>query len=553
MDGNTVMKGVSMSIMDQISALKNNKAVLYLCVCSTIWILFLVIVFQKGYTIIAYNTPKEIREMSSVVFAYRFAQGDNLYAASAMNQTMPPAICVYGILVPLILAPLIRIFSFTFLNPLQICELATLLFEVVGAIFFYRLLYKKTSHGLLAVVGMFFFYCCYFRVDGFGGAFPDQWGLTMSVILMYVVYLDEMRGCYHPGIYAAIIIGLFYTKQYFVFVVVGLCLYMFMHSKKAFGLLALYGVGGGIISILCVDYFFPLYFSEALAIMQEQVGPVGDWRFSIGQVWELNKVYIGIIVFGVIHAFLLIYHVVKKKELKGEISYEFCQIVCMFPIVLYLAMNPGNYYAYWFQMWYPYVIAWCIVSMVMVLRRLLSLRYAKVRALCLGMCCILMGVSFYQMLCAPPYFFRCGIMTDEARDAWSRSYSILEKYAKKGDILVPMLLSNYCLENDIETLDYGHAQCMVPFTLENYKNSKLWTNFSLVDYTEDLLDKYIQYNDVEIRDHITNQSYSCIALTSVKDYGLSEQELIDSGYHLLTKENLPSGRQQWEVTFYVKN
>lgn len=126
MDGNTAMKGVNMSIVDRISALKDNKAILYLCACSAIWILFLVIVFQKGYTIIAYNTPKEIREMSSVVFAYRFAQGDNLYATSAMNQTMPPATCVYGILLPLILAPFIRILSITPLNALQICELVTL-------------------------------------------------------------------------------------------------------------------------------------------------------------------------------------------------------------------------------------------------------------------------------------------------------------------------------------------------------------------------------------------------------------------------------------------
>ncbi len=545
--------GAEMLMRERLVVLKNGKSALYLLACCMIWVLFLGIVLQKGYTVIAYNTPKEVREMSSVVFAYHFAEGDNLYAASALNQSIPPATCVYGILMPLILAPCIRILSFTPLNALQICELVTLVFEVVGAIFFYRLLCKKTSSHWLSAVGMFFFYSCYFRVDGFAGAFPDQWGLTLSVILMSAICRDELRGHYRPGLYAAIIIGLFYTKQYFVFIVVGLCVYVFMRSKKTFGLLALYGVGGGIASIILVDCFFPLYFSEALAIMQEQVGPVFALKFSMGQVWEINKVYVGIIVFGVLNAFIAIYNLAKKKEVKREFSYEFCQMICMFPIVLYLAQNPGNYYAYWFQLWYPFVIVCCITSTVVVLHRIYSWRYAKIRAFVLGMCAILMGCSFYQMMYTPPFFFKCDLMTDEEREAWKHSYSILEEYAQEGDILVPMLLSNYCLENDIETVDYGHAQCNVPFTLENYKNSKLWTNFFLVDYTEELLEKCIRYNDVEIRNKIADQDYSCIALTSVKDYGLTEQEVIDSGYHILTKEELPSGRQHWEVVFYIKD
>lgn len=547
------MKSERMSIRNCLPAFQNKKSMLQLCGCCMIWILFLAIVIQKGYTVIAYNTPKEVREMSSVVFAYHFAQGDNLYAASALDHAVPPATCVYGILLPLVLAPFIRLFSFTSLNALQICELMTLIFEIVGAFVFYRLLCIKTSRYFLSAVGMLFFYSCYFRVDGFAGAFPDQWGLTLSVILMCVIYQDEVKGHYRPGLYAAIIIGLFYTKQYFVFIVVGLCIYIFFHSKKTFGLLALYGVGGSIVSVFLIDYFFPLYFSEALAIMQEQVGQVADLRFSIGQVLEINKVYIGIIVFGVCNVFVAIYNTIKRKKIKIEFSYELCQVVCMFPIVLYLAQNPGNYYAYWFQLWYPYVIIYCITSAVVVLRYIYSLHYAKIKVLCLGMCSILMGYSFYQMLYTPPFLFKCDLMTDGERDAWNRSYEMLDKYAKEGDILVPMLLSNYCLENNIETSDYGHAQCNVPFTMENYKNSKLWPNFFLVDYTEVLLEKCIQYNDVEIRRKIADQSYSCIVLTSVKDYGLTEQEVIDSGYHILTKEELPSGRQHWEVVFYIKN
>lgn len=235
-----------MTICDKVKGiLQNKKSLLYLCCCCAAWILFLVIVFQKGYAILAYNTPKEIREMNTVVFAYHFAQGDNLYAASVMDNEIPAATSVYGILVPLILAPFLRIFSFTPLNALQICEAVTLCVEIIGAFFFYRLLYQKTSHRLLSVIGMILFYYCYWRVDAFGGAFPDQWGLTLSVILMWAICQDESREQYRPGLYAAMIIALFYIKQYFVFTVIGLCIYTFIRSKKKFGWLALYGAGGG--------------------------------------------------------------------------------------------------------------------------------------------------------------------------------------------------------------------------------------------------------------------------------------------------------------------
>lgn len=542
-----------MTICDKVKGiLQNKKSLLYLCCCCAAWILFLVIVFQKGYAILAYNTPKEIREMNTVVFAYHFAQGDNLYAASVMDNEIPAATSVYGILVPLILAPFLRIFSFTPLNALQICEAVTLCVEIIGAFFFYRLLYQKTSHRLLSVIGMILFYYCYWRVDAFGGAFPDQWGLTLSVILMWAICQDESREQYRPGLYAAMIIALFYIKQYFVFTVIGLCIYTFIRSKKKFGWLALYGAGGGVISVILVDYFFPLYFSEALAIMQEQVGAVSDLKFSLNQIRVLNEVYKGIIILGILHVLISIYHMIKRRDFKKVFPYELYQLICLFPIVTYLAQNPGTYYTYWLQLWYPYVVVCCMTSAAVIAGYISSLCYPKIKVMCLGIYCMLFAFSFYQVFRAVPWF-KCHFMTDEEKNAWEYSYSILEKYSKEGDILVPMLLSNYCLENNIETADYGHAQCNVQSTLENYRNNKLWTNFFLVDYTEALLEKSIHYNDVEVRDKLRNQSYSCIALTSAGDYKLSEQEVIDAGYRILAKEELPSGRQRWEVTFYIND
>lgn len=208
--------------------LKSGKFILYKSCYYIMWILFLIIVLQKGYTIAAYNTPKELREMNTVAFAYHFAYGKNLYSVSVLENTIPAATNMYGFLIPLILAPFIRLFSFMPLNALQICEALTLIIEIAGALLFYRLLNRKTNHPLLSVIGMLLFYSCYWRYSCFAGAFPDQWGLTVSVILMNILHDDKNENIYHPALYAGMIINLFYIKQYFVLTTIGLCAYLFI-------------------------------------------------------------------------------------------------------------------------------------------------------------------------------------------------------------------------------------------------------------------------------------------------------------------------------------
>lgn len=95
---------------------------------------------KKNKAKIAYNTPKELREMNTVVFAHQFAHGSNPYSYAALNNGTPPPTSIYGLVVPLLMSPFIHLFSLVHLNSLQACELLTLMVEVVGTVFFYRLL-----------------------------------------------------------------------------------------------------------------------------------------------------------------------------------------------------------------------------------------------------------------------------------------------------------------------------------------------------------------------------------------------------------------------------
>ena len=509
------------------------------------WILFLIIVLQKGYTVIVYNTPKELREMNMVAFAYHFAYGKNLYASSALKSMIPAATSMYGFLVPLMLAPFVRILSFTSLNALQICELITLIVEVTGALFFYKLLCRKTERRLLSVTGMLFFYSCYWRYSGFSGAFPDQWGLTLSIILMDILHNDKNKNVYHPALYTGMIICLFYIKQYFILIAIGLFVYLFINSKNDGKKFIVYGLIFGSISIFLTHWIFPLYFSEVFPIGQGQV-LTGDPRYSLKQLLKLSRDYGGIMIFGLLHICIDIHTMIKKKKLKKDFSYELCQLIFLLPIIFYIAENQGTNYTYYLQLWYPYVILYCMTSIPFLANYIKSILPKNTRVLCSFLQYILIIAALIKIM---PYF-QCSFITDEEKDAWVRSYHTLAEYSSKGDMLVSMLLSDYCLENDIATSNYGQAEYNSTANLQNYRNNKLWRNLFLFNHTEEILQNNITYN-AQIRDNISMQAYSCIAIAYTWEYWISEDELIDAGYHVLKTETLPAGGKRWNVTFYM--
>lgn len=527
-----------------INTMESKKLMIYKLCFYIVWSLFLFIILQKGYTIIAYDTPKELREMNMPAFVHHLAYGKNLYARSALKSAIPAPTSMYGFFVPLILAPFVRLFSFTTLNTLQICELVTLLIEIAGALIFYRLLRRKTNRLLLSAIGMLLFYSCYWRYSAFGGAFPDQWGLTLSILLADILYRDKQKNRLRPALYILILIILFYIKQYFALTAVGLFVYLFIYSKKDTVKFLLYGIVFGILSVLLVHLIFPLYFSEVLPIAQGQV-LTGDPGYSLRQIVVLNKLYGGLAVLGFLHILIEIYMMIKKKTVKREISYAFCQLIFLLLPVILISENQGTNYTYYLQLWYPYVILYCASSVPAITAYIKSIPHKNIRMLCLTLQYALVLLPLFKML----PMFRCTLMTQEEEAAWKRAYDILEQYSE-GGLLVSMLLSNYCLENNIATSNYGQAEYNTQENLQNYKNNKLWRNIFLFDHTEEILQKNISYH-IQIQENIAEQKYSCIAITYTWEYWLSEEYLSDAGYHILTTESLPAGDQRWNVTFYV--
>ncbi|MCM1253549.1 MAG: hypothetical protein NC321_12060 [Clostridium sp.] len=347
--------------------------------CCVLLALYIFFTLQKGYFIIAYGTPRELREMTGIAVARQFAYGHNPYALSALEHNIPAVTSIYGILVPLLMSPFIRLFSVTPLSALQICQLLTLIVEVTGAVFFYHLLFIKTKNQLLSLIGMLLFQTCYWRYSSFGGAFPDQWGLTVSVIFMTLLYIDERRKRYRPLLYAVIMVSLFYMKQYFVLILIGLCVYLFLRSKKDCMKMIFYGILTGCLSILIIHTLFPLYFSEVFPIAQGQT-LTGDSAYSAAQIVKLSLYYGPVVLFAIVGILYNICRMIKYRRLCPEMTYELCQTVFIFLPLFHIAENQGTNYTYYLQLWYPYIILLGLVSASELLKWLFSQSAAQILA-----------------------------------------------------------------------------------------------------------------------------------------------------------------------------
>lgn len=521
------------------------------CILLTVFVYFTI---QKARFIIDFDAPKELREMTSVAIAHQFAFGKNPYAYTVLESEIPSVTSIYGLLVPLLMSPFIRLFSAASLSTLQICQLITLFVEIMGSVFFYCTLLRKTEHSLLALCGAFLFHTCYWRYTAFGGAFPDQWGLTLSVILMGVITVDEQRGHYRPLLYAVLIIGLFYCKQYFVLILIGLCVYLFLYSKKDLIRLLFYGGLIGTLTVIGTYLFFPLYFAEVFPIAHGQT-ITGDSAYSFVQIKKLSIYYGPVVLFAMIGFLIKLYHMIRARKLRGMVTYELCQIIFIFPPLLRIAENQGTNYTYYLQLWYPYIIFYGIVSVSALLKYncseltvFLHTRCAKTIAPIIYYIaiCLLCILSIIRVL--PSY--DCPVLSSGQKQSWYRAYDILDRYSAEGEILVSMVLSNYCLEHDIATSNFGQAEFNNLKNLENYRSSRLWRNIFLFDDTEALLQKNISYNQT-IREKIYSQSYSCIALVYAGEYHLTEDDLIIAGYQISEAEELATGTQNWYTVFYT--
>ena len=204
-----------MDLLNKNPNFLNNEKIERFLFCSAV-LLLLILIGLKFYSILIINIPHELREANIVAFAKSFADGKNLYNFSALKTEIPPATNQYGLLVPLLLAPFVKIGGIFGVEALRIAQLATIFIEIVGLLLVYLIIIKNCGSRLVAIFGAIVSYSCFWRYAAFGGAFPDQWGLTFALLMTYCVIRFEQQKQHRVIIYALMCVVLFYIKQYFV-------------------------------------------------------------------------------------------------------------------------------------------------------------------------------------------------------------------------------------------------------------------------------------------------------------------------------------------------
>lgn len=540
-----------MDLLNKIINFLNNKKIEWLLFYSAIFLLA-ILIGLKFYSVLIINIPHEFREVNLVAFAKSFADGKNLYSFSALKDEIPPATSQYGLLVPLLLAPFVKIGEIFGVEALRIAQLATIFVEIAGLLLVYLIIMKNCGSRLFAIFGAIVSYSCFWRYAAFGGAFPDQWGLTFALLMTYCVIRFEQQKRHKVIIYALICIILFYVKQYFVFNVIGLSLYLFFYFKKDFLKFIFCTALFGAISALLVIKIFPLYFPEAIALTSVAVGDAG-WSFSLLQITNMAFHYYPLV--SVVYICLVFYQVVnfiderRKKTEAGTTNkgkYIFMQSICMLPIVAVLSRNIGTYYTYYLQLWWIYVILYAFINLsdaVSFVADKMSnrIKYSKGLTEILLLLITVFAVSHF-ILEKPLNFSQ--------RNDWNKAYGILDMYRNKGEILLSPHLSAYCIEHNIQTSDYGQAEFNSTGNLKHFKNH--WLYPEIFPETERILLKNIEYNR-QIKENVRNREYVLVALTDTGNYSLTEEEIEVAGYKEMEEIILVTGTQKWKTKFYIVN
>ena len=503
-----------------ISILNKNRNLIEKIYVALVIAALVVIYVLKFYTAIKWPFLQEYREMTMIKFAEEFARGVNPYSLKALESEIPQVTSVYGVLPALMCAPFVFIFTKIGVSALIVCRVLTLAVEVLCLVLVGKTLEITSGKEYISVSGMALTAACFWRYRAFGGAFPDQWGMFMNFLLMYLVIRDEKREQYEPVKYAAILVGCFYVKQYFVFSVIGLLVYMFIHSKKDLIRLIYWGAGLTIASLIIVQLVFPLYLSEALPISQGSTESFG-FGWSIGQVVFIARHYFLVPI-------LVTFGVLVYNRVPGTKSYALLQIICIFPLVLVIARNSGTYATYWLQLWFIYVV-------IVIMQIVADVPYV------------------IPMITTVLFMYQCrSILIEKPHDgacfnSWQEAYDTLDELGADGNILADAHFSLYLQNHGIETSEYGQCEYSGEGSLNNVRESALWSKFP---YAIKILEKNIAYENT-VREKLKKHEYSVVAFSTIYHYTISDEELSEYGYKMVKRTDLEAGNLVLDTYFWV--
>ena len=536
--------------------------------------------------LISADYPRELLEPSNIALTRAFLTGKIPYTLDSLSYEVPAINYEYPFVSSLLAAGIVALSGCRIVTAHYI--ISTLAFLGTGVLGYLIIKpYSRTS--LAPVAGAILFMMCHWRF-GFISAAPDDLGLFLFVLTLYISISEKIS--YKPLICATLTTVCFYTKQYFVFVALGIFVYMLLYSKKEAVKFFLWTCGINIIVAVLISLFWPLYWTYTFFFLYN--GTFSGIGFGLSSLFEqmkyLSAIFIG--MFGVLIGalgWLIVKNVKSRKvetasdragkietEAVNESKAEFAdknidaedgrqkdlarkgfiksvlervqandalslfviEIPVMFLPLIFFGRNDGAFLSYFLQLWMPSII---VVTLI-VLEKIAGENEKQWFALAYGIIVAFTVLFSYLKL---PFH----ILTKEEKAVWEEALDTVREYRQKGDVYYASEFAYLAADNGDDDIFCGHDGEVSEVSLETWNNSPLCQK--LFPYADDIIKKNVDYkNNLSIK--AFNAKYSLI--TFVEDYCLNfSGAFIDENLPFYTKigeYTLQTGNMPYTVTFY---
>ena len=507
----------------------------------------LYILYDSMY-VVNHALPQELREGVTVKLAVEFAKGNNPYGIE-YNELNVPVINHYGWFTAAFLSVFIRVGKiFAFARPEVICTIVTLGVVAMGCMALWIAVYIHSNNLYLATIASEVALSCYWRLGFNGGSFPDSYGLTLSLILLWVVERDVKCNKYRYPVYIVLVILMFYTKQYFVLCGAGIFIWLFFQNRKVAIKYTVFGLITGIISIIVVNITLPLYFTEALLYSGITNTFDHNIEYAKTQFQFLFQSYKPMFI--VIVSFVITFMLAAFAKGKDR-SVAAAQIICVtrYDVIMMLlgtiacfriGQHGGAIYSYYLQIWIPYVVS---VSCVCAFKIMKDSEDKSHYASVLVMLVLLLTPKTCSMFFTPNY------VGDDDIQKWKDVYALLDSYSE-GDgtkLLLGDPLSFYAVDHDYEAYDYGSTEYAYQGLLDSI-NPFIRNLFIRADW----LIERVEETRIKAKEKIENGEFTCLVILDGNPCRITHEYVDNTGkYELYSETVLQTGGQRWPAFIYV--
>ena len=339
-------------------------------------IIMFVLSLKNHYNFLVYPYQLEYREGAGLSAAQDFLQNENPYDLSQQ----PQHTYIYGFLYPYLVSKAANVYG----NTLFVHRAFTYFFLTATSVIIFFVLLRMKAGWIFSFAGLVFLQQSLINASNTSTSRPEGLGIflmTFGIIIPWFWNYNRI------SLYASIVLGIlgFLTKQYYLFVIPAIVVYLFLFvSKKKAMEYFLTSVVSLILTLVILDYVFPLYLSNTLFTHLHYA--TYSYQYMKDQVAVFAEVNVYLILIIVLSCIFMIrqyletrsymsineiFQDVKKlfvfesastlsKPLissNGDLLFPLTLMLALFIFMINLGGHTGNYMAaYLFQLASPFLI-----------------------------------------------------------------------------------------------------------------------------------------------------------------------------------------------------